>query len=148
MNKPTDEQRFWRKTMPRLSDGGCIPWIGTKDRCGYGRFLTNGKKIPAHRFVWTLKNGPIPKGLFVCHKCDNPACVNPDHLFLGTHTDNVRDCMAKGRKYYPVKKTHCFRGHEYSGANLRIKKDGQRECVACGLLRARNQAIAHPNRKR
>jgi hypothetical protein len=72
----------------------CNEWKGRRDSNGYGRV---GKCGRAHRIAWELVNGPIPSGLFVCHRCDNPACVRVDHLFLGTSADNNRDRHAKGR---------------------------------------------------
>ena len=64
----------------------------------YGVFYIGSRKsIGAHRYAWSLANGPIPDGMFVCHKCDNPPCCNPDHLFIGTHDDNMRDMAKKGR---------------------------------------------------
>jgi hypothetical protein len=75
-----------------MAECGCWFWNGTLSN-GYGKM---GRQL-AHRLSWEAFNGPIPDGLFVLHKCDTPPCVNPDHLFLGTHGDNVRDCLAKGR---------------------------------------------------
>lgn len=75
----------------------CWPWTGYKNVYGYGQFYLLGKYHPATRVIWELTNGPIANGLFVLHRCDNPICVNPSHLFLGTQRDNMRDCKAKGR---------------------------------------------------
>jgi hypothetical protein len=89
-------ERFWAKV--RKTDS-CWLFEGGKDRYGSihlgGR---TGKGTLAHRFSWELHFGPIPDGLYVCHKCDTPRCVRPDHLFLGTQQDNVADCIAKGRR--------------------------------------------------
>lgn len=83
----------------------CVVATGSTDRDGYAYVKRNGKRVRAHRFAWTLANGPIPDGLFVLHKCDNPPCINLDHLFLGTQQDNVADRVAKGRTgYRPVAK--------------------------------------------
>lgn len=74
----------------------CWIWTGSKSG-GYGNTAVNGKAQRVHRIMWTLYNGPIPKGMCVLHRCDNPPCVRPDHLFLGTKMDNVSDMIAKGR---------------------------------------------------
>ena len=86
----------------------CIIWDGPIVAQGrYGMTTLNGKSIGAHRAAWILANGEIPHGLLVCHKCDNGLCVNPDHLFLGTYSDNMRDAVGKGRIKY----------HSQSGQN-------------------------------
>lgn len=83
----------------------CWPWIaGLNGKMNYGRFRLGQKRYLAHRFVWMLIKGEIPKGLLVCHKCDNPSCVNPNHLTLGTHKDNNNDRDQKGR-FHPLKGT-------------------------------------------
>jgi hypothetical protein len=89
------EERFWIKV--KRSDG-CWLWMGNKSKTGYGNFHAFGKEMRAHRYSYILHNGPIPEGICVLHRCDNPPCVNPVHLFLGTNEDNVRDKLQKGRQ--------------------------------------------------
>jgi len=118
-----DSVRFWRKarvaviehwtTGPRpdyYEWKGCFEWTGSKEQHGYGRFWSNERRkvVPAHHMAWRLEHGVFPPdGLFLCHRCDNPPCVNPAHLFVGTASDNMQDCVAKGR--YQKKRVGNFR---------------------------------------
>jgi hypothetical protein len=96
------EERFWEKVARGAFDE-CWEWSASRTQQGYGQFRMAGKSVRAHRAAWELANGSIPDGLFVCHRCDNPPCCNPAHLFLGTAEDNVRDMVAKGRHVRPLR---------------------------------------------
>lgn len=87
---------LWSKCAKRKN--GCWEWVGTKDKNGYGKTKANGKTIKPHRISYAIANGDFDQSFYVCHKCDNPSCINPDHLFLGTNSDNQKDCVRKGRK--------------------------------------------------
>jgi hypothetical protein len=91
----TVEERFWRKV--RRDEHGCWEWLGAGRVGGYGHFNVGKRYVGAHRFAFELMHGPIPLGSVVCHRCDNPRCVRPDHLFVGTASDNMSDCRDKGR---------------------------------------------------
>ncbi len=130
--------KFWAKVQ---KSDGCWVWQGCIVR-RYGVLGHDGKQVKAHRVAWGLTNGPIPNGLSVLHKCDNPPCVRPDHLFLGTQLDNMRDCSAKGRSGIRGMngtglrdKEHCFRGHLLSPENIYIGVKAGAERRMCRLCR-------------
>jgi hypothetical protein len=102
------EERFWEKVDRRGPDD-CWEWLASKSRKGYGNFSANGCAGKAHRYAYELHYGPIPDNMCVCHNCpagDNPACVNPAHLWLGTINDNNTDRDNKGRDRHPTGEKH------------------------------------------
>lgn len=106
-------ERFEEKWTPEPFSG-CHIWTGTTNSDGYGMIRRNNERVvQAHRISWELNKGPIPAGLCVLHRCDTPSCVNPDHLFLGTKSDNTRDACRKGRQHIPDQ-----RGERGSNARL------------------------------
>ena len=128
---------------------GCWEYGGKIRTDGYGSVYINdgtkkGAQALAHRVVYEGLVGPIPEGMYLCHHCDNPKCVRPDHIFVGTDADNKADMIAKGRqakgdRLPAARRTHCPQGHPYSGYNLYIRKCGRRMCRACNNAR-RNRA--------
>lgn len=143
--KGTWEERFWARVV---KGNGCWVWTGAKHELGYGRIHVDGKVRGAHILSFQMHKGPVPAGIFVCHTCDTPSCVNPDHLFLGTPKDNTHDARAKGRLGAP-QKSACPRGHSYDGSNVYVRSSYKqdrppyRDCRTC-----RNARSLYNNRKR
>jgi hypothetical protein len=141
------------KARCTMTASGCWHWGGTKNNKGYGviGFSENKKSRPqfVHRVVAKIAYGPIPAGMIVCHHCDVRRCCNPAHLYIGTHADNSRDAVQRGRLVNVMcmqntAKTHCPQGHEYAGRNLIFHKRNApnvnrtyRTCRACHLIAVR-----------
>lgn len=92
-----DAARFWARVAGKDHPDACWEWTGARKVLGYGKLSWEAKVTTAHRVAYALAHGPIPNGMFVCHRCDHPPCCNPAHLFLGTPKDNIQDAKAKGR---------------------------------------------------
>lgn len=119
LNKTKEE--FLKKII--IKENGCHEWQGGKCQKGYGMFRYNGKTIRAHRFAWFVKTGDlIPDKIMACHKCDNPSCVNPEHIFLGSGKDNYEDMKNKGRDR-KLKGQDCSRSLLNNEMVLKIYKD-------------------------
>ncbi len=126
--KLTVEQRFWRFVV---KTDGCWLWVGKRNSNGRGAFkVGGGKTVSAYRFSWTLYNGDIPSETMICHRCDNPICVKPSHLFAGTSQDNVDDKVAKGRQ---------AKGARHGGSKLTEK------CVV-EIRRLHSQGLCSPEK--
>ena len=139
-----DPKNFWKRVVMGT---GCWEWAGKRTSLGYGRLKVGPRYWYAHRRAWVLAKGPIPSGMRVCHRCDNPSCVRPDHLWLGTQTDNVRDMMTKGRHNPVPKKTHCIHGHAFTPENTRRGKRGTQACRECSNAARRIPNARGPYRR-
>lgn len=127
----TARQRFEDKCVP-VTESGCLLWIGAISDTGYGNFWDGEKKVLVHRYNYEFFNGRIPEGLVIDHKCRVRCCVNTNHLEVVTQKENIR----RGIGICPISavnraKTHCPKGHKYSGENLYKTNSGSRVCRTC-----------------
>lgn len=127
--------RFWSYVDQSGGPDACWPWLKGRDDQGYGVWYADGNKHKAHRWLLGhLRGRPLigrQSGVEDgCHRCDNPPCCNPRHLYVGTRKRNVADAVERSR-LWQLRRTHCPAGHPYSGDNLEVRKSGARRCKAC-----------------
>ena len=120
--------RFWNKV--EKYDDGCWVWTAATNERGYGVVKIDGKVRKAHRISYEMRHGQIPKGLQIDHLCRNRSCVRPDHLEAVTQQENIRRGEAGALNNYNARKTHCPKGHAYTGENVQRNGSGRR-CRTC-----------------
>lgn len=147
--RATDEERFWSNVD---KSGGCWVWTAARGGFGYGLIRLGSERSGTrrmqvtHRFSYELAFGAIPPGLVVCHRCDNPPCVNPAHMFLGTQADNMQDRVSKGHLSHMngnTNKTACKHGHALDEANTYLTPRGTRNCRQCRRQSQQRWAALH-----
>jgi hypothetical protein len=122
----------------RRTENGCLEWTGWRNYEGYGQTSFRSHNEPTHRLMYLAIKGPVPDDKIIRHKCDNPPCMEPDHLLLGTEAQNTADSLERGR-HYRASKTHCRRGHDLAEHAL-ITHEGFRSCRPCSRIRQRMMA--------
>ncbi len=136
-------KRFWEKVDKSAGPDGCWLWTAYCSPRGYGTFRRAGKNRLAHRVAWELIHGHILKGLLVCHHCDNPPCVNPAHLFLGTNTDNTQDSIRKGRKAIGEANSNRFTEEDILNIRRLYAQGGISQTALANTYNTSQQYISH-----
>lgn len=144
--------RFHEKVDIRTQDE-CWQWLGASRSAGGGMISYLGKPRSAARISWLLVFGfEPPEDLDLCHSCDNPTCVNPNHLWIGTRSDNMKDSREKGRLKMPCERgypnscsmqTHCKHGHPFDKSNTSLRRHNGRRCRTCNRLASRKHRLKH-----
>lgn len=132
--RPSPEERF-SLYVGDPTPSGCLPWVGAKDRRGYGQFWADGKPRRAYRWAYERAFGAPPEGTHLDHLCDYTSCVNVDHLKVVTPRENI--LRGNGPCAVHARQTHCKRGHEFTTDNTLLRRDGGRSCRECARLRRR-----------
>jgi len=129
------EIRFWNHVVKTDT---CWNWVGATIKSGYGKLRVDKRTCLAHRVSYSLKYGGIPRGLYILHNCDNPRCVNPEHLFAGSQKENVADMISKGRDAN-LKRVVCAKGHQFTVENTRevFNPHYHRRCRICERMAQR-----------
>lgn len=139
----TDEPaiaRFWKKVDKSGGPDACWLWTAAKEHSGHGALSYKNKLMQAHRVAYVLAHGSIPDGLIICHRCNVPACVNPSHLYAGTHQDNMRDAINAGTTPHLMPKSICKYGHERPPGSYK-------DCPTCKHIRNTSEEARQCNRR-
>lgn len=146
MNEKTMEERFWAKVDKSAGPVACWEWRGSKKRGGYGTLWVDNHCRAAHRISWEMAHGAIPPapgyhGTCVCHHCDNPSCVNPSHLFLGTSLDNSADRVRKGRAVAPCRGKWKYGKSKLSASDVQEIREAHAHRTASNCLLAERYGV-------